>query len=65
MLVLLQNQNTTIQSQFASIRSLEEQIGQIASVQTNWPQVYQASIEANLKGMEHHKAVTLRRVKEI
>lgn len=66
LLSILQNQNTLIQSQAASIRNLETQMGQIASALTTRQQgSLPSNTETNPKDKEQCKAITLRSGREV
>ncbi|GMN48217.1 hypothetical protein TIFTF001_017407 [Ficus carica] len=57
---IIQNQSALIQSQAASLRTLENQVGQLANVLSNRPQ---GSLPRD--GKEHCKAITLRNGRQI
>ncbi|GMN27519.1 hypothetical protein TIFTF001_041048, partial [Ficus carica] len=64
---IIQNQSALIQSQAASLRTLENQVGQLANVLSNRPQGSLPSDTENPRrdGKEHCKAITLRNGRQI
>ncbi|GMN56093.1 hypothetical protein TIFTF001_025214 [Ficus carica] len=64
---IIQNQSAIIQSQAASLRTLENQVGQLANALSNRPQGSLLSDTENPKrdGKEHCKAITLRNGRQI